>query len=91
MDKEEVYEPPPTDPAKALRYAIELIRQQQREAHEREALIRDVNATLILTKRELSELKREYEADQSSRRTREGALKRSELQFLTGIGWLDKR
>lgn len=65
------------------------MRRLLQELIAREKTIEDMNTTVILTAKELRQMKAEWEADHKQRVTFATALKRGVMQILKGIGWID--
>jgi phage shock protein A len=99
MEKEDIIpSDPPTDPAQAFREARRLIAEalteikalrESAELHAKNT--QDQGETIELSWREIAQLRREWEADHAEHITTRNALKRSLLQFLTNIGWIEKK
>jgi hypothetical protein len=63
--------------------------RQDAELHAKNT--QDQGETIELSWREIAQLRREWEADHAEHITTRNALKRSLLQFLTNIGWIEKK
>jgi hypothetical protein len=67
------------------------LQRQEAERMAHEAAMEKLGITIQLSAEDVHKLKAEWEADHAEHITTRNALKRSLLQFLTNIGWIEKK